>query len=114
MRFDRSYKDDVTLWTVGTGDDGFGKINMSTPISFKGRWEDKQELFTNRAGEQVVSRAAVYLPDTSDVSVTLESWLYRGVSVVVDPRSLKGAYQVRALNEVPDIRHLKKERVALI
>jgi hypothetical protein len=114
MNLKRRYKQDITVWFLTGGDDGFGKDNVGPPVSFRGRWEDKQELFRDARGEQVVSKAAIYFPQDSELPITNETWIFKGLTTQPDPRVLIGAYQVRIVSLTPDIRNLIQEQVAMI
>jgi hypothetical protein len=112
MRLNRTYKQDITLWAISSGDDGQGKQNVAAPVQFKGRWEDTQEQFTDRTGQTTVSKAHVFIP--AGTSAPIDSWLFLGVSAETDPTTLPNAWQVRAVSNTPDLRNLVTEQVAIL
>ena len=104
------YLQNVTYWKAA----GFGPEGeiYSTPATFKGRWEDRNELFLNPRGEEVVSDSIVFCPKSSPVVVN--GYLYLGISIVPDPRNQEGARQIRAVVSVPDLRIIAAEQRAML
>lgn len=47
--------------------DGYGKYTYDSPTEISVRWQDKQELYRNEAGEQVPSEAVVFVGEDLDV-----------------------------------------------
>ena len=84
----RGLKQNVTYWAPAAPNK-FGAVTFSTPVTIKGRWEDGQELFRNKDGQEVVSRAKVMV--ASDV--VIGGYLFLGTSVASDPHSLQAAYE---------------------
>jgi hypothetical protein len=112
MRLDKFYKQKITMWAITGGDDGQGKQAVAAPSVFYGRWEDKQEQFTDRTGQTTVSKAIIFFPEGIDLPT--DTWVFNGVSTVADPTTLPDAYQVRIRSRTPDLRNLKSEQVAMI
>lgn len=107
----RNYKDDVTYWVVTPGD--YGSFTFSTPVTVKGRWEDKSILFRNPAGEEEVSQAIVYMP----LDLSTNDYLYLGESVAADPTTIVGAvmpHQIKLFRKIPDLRTIEYERKAFL
>jgi len=101
--------EDITYWEPKSSD-VFGGDTFWTPKTVKGRWEDVAELFRDKTGQEVVSRSLVYL----DIDINVNGYLYRGISTVADPRTLPEALEIRQFSSIPDLRYLRKLRVAYL
>lgn len=105
----RNLKQKVTYWAT-SGRDITGAPAWTTPIALKARWEDLNELFINDQGEEVRSRAVIYL--NSDVETS--GYLFLGTSVVADPTTLSDAFPIKAFRKVPEQRGVRFERRAML
>lgn len=105
----RNLKQDVTYWSPSSFDQ-FGNQVWGTPAVIKGRWEDRTDLFIIETGEEVRSRARVYL--NSDVVVG--GYLFLGVSSSTDPGTVTGAREIRDFRKIPTITADLFERRALL
>lgn len=92
------------------GEDVYGKRTFAPPASLACRWEEKAELFMNRFGEEVTSKSKVFL----DTSVMLEGYLFLGTSTASSPLEVDGAYEIRGLQQIPDLRNLQTLTVAML
>lgn len=88
-----------TFWAF-SGTDDFGNTQFSSPVYVDCRWEDKQELFRNEEGNEVMSEAVVLLGS----SVSIEGYLYHGTSSGSDPTAISDAKEIRQYSEIPDIK----------
>lgn len=88
-----------TFWGT-SGIDDFGNTQFSSPVYKDCRWEDKQELFRDDNGNEVMSEAVILLGS----SVDIEGYLYHGTSSGSDPTSIEGAKEIRQYSEIPDIK----------
>lgn len=111
MYLKRYYKQTATYWAPGTPDK-FGKPNFAAPAQTKCRWENVVQTVYDAKGQEITSQATVAVP--SDFPVVLDGYLFLGVSVAVDPRTLSGAQQIRVTHHTPDIRNLVMQQVALL
>lgn len=110
MSLERLMQDDVTHWPI-TGSDGFGGFTFGTVVKFKARWEDKNELFIDLNGEQVTSRAVVYIPD----EVPVGDYLALGDKTAVsDPTTIDGPFRVRAYQRSTDLSGLRSIMRAIL
>lgn len=107
--FERNLNQTVTYWAP-TGSDLFGKATFATPVTLSARWEDIQEMFRDKLGNETVSRSKVFL--ASDIHI--DGYLFLGTSVITDPTDVTGAEQVRQMKRLPDLRSLKILYVALL
>jgi len=80
--------------------DGYGNIVYRSPRVINVRWEDKQLLFINKAGNQLLSQAIVY----SNINIVDESYLYLGTTrSVINPLTLKYAFKVKAVSKITNL-----------
>lgn len=110
MNLKRNMHHDITHWPV-TGSDGFGGFVFGSPVLYKGRWEDKVEIFLDTNGEEVVSQAIVYMADDTDVG----DWIVLGDQVTIpiaDPTTLEDppAFRIRQRNRTTDLRNMSALR----
>lgn len=84
-------------------DDGYGYFTFDDPVEISGRCEYKVELVRSGLGEEVVSRAQVYL----DQEVQEKEYLYLGtlddMDSNPDPRDVEGAMEVIAFEKIPKL-----------
>lgn len=83
--------------------DGYGGYVYDLPVEILGRWEDTSELFIDKTGHEVRSRAKVFL--TQDVEEG--GYLFLGeitdLSSSLDPQDMEKAYEIRAFKKVPNL-----------
>lgn len=109
MSFSQGLNQDITYWPT-TGYGGFGSNTFGSPVTIKGRWEEKSELIRDKTGSEVVSTTRVYL----NQDIAMDGFLFLGTSVAADPTGLAGAYEIRQLSKIPDLRNLQSVRVAFL
>lgn len=102
-------KQSVTYWAPSSRD-AYGKITFAAPIAVTARWEERQELFRDARGEEIMSKARVYCAS----AVALDGYLFNGTSVATDPTSVLGAFQIRNVGLQPDLRNLHQLNVAML
>lgn len=96
----RNLRQTLTHW--GVTPDGFGGFTYSAPTTYACRWEDKNVLFTDEHGEEVVSSAVVLL--ATDLPVG--DYVALGdQTATADPTDLTGAHRIRQGNKVTDLRN---------
>jgi hypothetical protein len=104
------YHMSVTYWDAGVSD-GYGGVMFGAPKVWKGRWEDRQEQYLNPQMEEKLSAAVVFLP--SNCTPKIGGFLLNGASKETDP-SKAGAYEIKQVLSIPDLRNVKMElRVVL-
>ena len=100
----RNLKQTVVYWG-NPQPDGYGGYVFDAAVEISARWQDKQQLFVDRQGNEAVSRAVVYV----DRDVDIGGYLYLGTlddldSVQeADPYDVSGAWPIRAFAKTPDI-----------
>lgn len=103
-----AYHDLITFWAE-TGNDGFGGHTYSAPHKLKGRWENRQEEFYLPNSEIALSKAVIYIPAIKNIVYQVGSFVYNGVSPSTDPTILTGAFCVRQVLLIPDLRSCRNE-----
>ncbi|KKM27946.1 hypothetical protein LCGC14_1569620 [marine sediment metagenome] len=110
MGVERNMHDNVTHWP-NAGSDGFGGFTYGAPVTFKGRWEDKNVLFLTLAGEEETSNAVVYVPQ----AVAIGDYLGQGdLTADADPTAIDGPFRIRGYNRSTDLRGLNQIMKAIL
>lgn len=78
------------------------------------RWDDVQEVFVSETGEQVVSKAKVYVPFPVDFNGVLWKGKLTDLPDWDNPLENQGAYLIRSYNEIPNLRNTKVLRYAIL
>lgn len=107
--YTRNMKQDITYWAPGAPNVYGGRAYVA-PVTLKGRWEGRQELFRDKYGQEVMSRARVYC----ESPVALDGYLYLGTSVAADPTTLSDAFEIRQTGSIPDLRAVVQLNVAIL
>ena len=106
----RDHPQDITVWQPGVND-GFGGFTFPAPTLIKGRWEQKQELFMDPKGEELMSEAIVYI----DTDVTIGQYIAEGdQTAIADPTTLSDAHRIKQYMKIPDLRFNSFERKAIL
>ena len=106
--FARNRRQDATLWTL-TGSTGvYAEPVYAVPVAIKVRWEERDELFLNSAGEKEVASDVVYL----GIDVKGGDFLFLGTSAAATP--VDAAKVVNDFRKTPDLRVSGFERRALL
>ena len=112
----RANKQCLVYWAFSARD-GYGGATFSTPVEIWGRWEDKQKMFTDNLGNQLISSSIVYLSQ----EVAANDWLFLGgladIATSIDntnPKNVASAQQIRATTKVPSLRANKFQRIAFL
>lgn len=105
----RGYKQTATYWGAPTPN-GTGGYTYAAPVTMLVRWEERQQQFNNEQGETLLSNAVVFVPE----DVTVGGYLYLGTSGAADPSAVDGAYEIRQMVKIPDLRNAVSERRAFL
>lgn len=95
--YTRNMNQHATYWPPGSND-GFGGTAYGTPTPLKCRWQNKQVLFRDTQGREVVSEAVVY------VSVPLANGGRLALGAMTDPTPPETAKEIRAIQDSPNLR----------
>lgn len=92
----------ITLWLnpVPTGN---GAYSFSSPITVPGRYEEKQVLFRDAQGREVLSQAIVY----SETDFQVGAYVFNGTSAVANPLEVAGAKEIRQIGKSPSVSGLQ-------
>lgn len=105
----RNLRQDVTRWPTSVSSyDGF---SFQAPLLQKGRWEDQAIQFRTPGGEELTSRAIVYLSCDVEIGDYVALGDYTDTQ---DPTTIKGAFRVQQFNKIPDLRNVEMERRAYL
>jgi len=102
MNLSRLLNQTITYW-ASPAPDGYGGYTYDAPEAIVGRWEDKQELFIDKAGKEVKSNAIVYLGQDVDLGGFLALGTHID-SADVNPVDTIGAREIRSVEKSPDVR----------
>lgn len=109
MNYARMMHQIATYWAPTGATDLFGKQVFAPSVLLKCRWEDKSELYLNKASKEVISKSKIYFAQDIDI----DGYLYLGQNYdVVDPRELIGAHEIQMVQRTPDLRNLSTLYVA--
>lgn len=94
----------AVLWTNPVLD-GFGGRTFDDGIEIACRWENRQELFVDAQGRQVLSRAVVFV----DRDIAVHDFLFLGelsdlASGEDQPFTNTNAFEVRAYKSIPSLK----------
>lgn len=99
-------KDYCVHW-AGTGSDDDGKHTVAAPVELKCRWEDNQIEFLDKEGKLVMSKSQVLFKTGTVIDFGGILWHGRLADVVdpVIPANNVGAYEIRGISRIPDIKN---------
>lgn len=119
-------RQDAIYWPPATTD-SFGRPGYGTLVelvvtaggNYRVRWEDVVEEFIDNEGTTQQSKAKVYVPVLpGGGEVEVGGWLWLGVvgslTSTTDPRANEGAYEVRSMAKLPNIKATDFLRTAML
>jgi hypothetical protein len=107
----RQFKQKCIYWGNPVND-GHNKFTFDAPVELSCRWEEIEQIISDKNGNELTSRAVVYVSQDLDEEGmlklgTLEE-LYElegdsdsSSSVVDDPKDVNGAYIIKRFQKVP-------------
>lgn len=101
------FRQPLTLWPPATND-GYGGAKFTPPQNVKGRWEERQEQFLDNNQQMRLSKAIVFLPDSTE-GVAIGGYLYNGTTNALDPTALSDAFEILQVLRTPDLRNVRME-----
>ncbi len=103
-----SFKDRIKRQTCihwpRTGTDGYGRPTFGTPSELDCRWSGKNEKFTSATGEELVSRAQVFVDGVAVGDVLMLGSLDGSVDQS-NPLENEGAWEVKSYTSAPNLRN---------
>lgn len=86
------------------GTDETGRKGYAAPVELRVRWEDVQEMFTDKNGSQSVSKAKVYPGEDLDLQGVLWHGALASLTSTTDPFLNPGASEIRGWSKLPTAR----------
>jgi hypothetical protein len=102
MKIRKFLKQKAVYWGAPVPD-GFGGHTYADPIEIPCRWTDKQELFVNYAGDQVLSKAKLMVDQDLVVKGMVALMQLVDLSSTQLPAD-NNAFEIRAFQKMPDVR----------
>jgi hypothetical protein len=102
----RVRKQTAVYWPPSITFDKYGQPQTENPREISCRWDDVTEEFVDALGTRVVGRAIVMVP--VEESVEVGGVLMLGTLddlTEITPKDNEGAYEVRRIDETPNIRN---------
>ena len=103
------YNQVATYWSV-TGSDNSGDPTFAAPSSIKVRWEQRTVVFTRPNGEEAASSSVVFVKE----DMVEGDFLFLGISVAVDPTTVKAAKEIQGWSKIPQLVDSEFERRAFL
>lgn len=106
--FTRLLRQTVVYWETDSTD-VFGNTSWEAGIEIKARWEEQAEDVLNADGENVVSKAVVYVDGDQDI--VMDGVMFLGVksslttAQIPDPDRVANAYRIIAVRNSPELRN---------
>jgi len=122
----RMRKQNAVYWPPAVPDDfgrpGYGslvELTLADDVNSRVRWEDKAEQFLDAQGTTQISNAVVFVPvllDGSEVVVGGFLWLGDRADLTdeADPRNNEGAFEVRRVDKLPNLKATEFLRTAYL
>ena len=105
----RDFPQTITLWSALP--DGYGGNTFAAPVLIKGRWEEKQVMYYNAQGDEVQSKAVVYLDTDAAIGDYIAQGDHTGTAVATN---FAGSFPVMQFRKSPDLRQHEYERKAIL
>lgn len=102
-------KDLTTFWSV-TGVTVDGDPTFAAPKAITTRWEEKQAVFTNAAGEEASAGAVVFVKEDMKAG----DFLFLGTSAVADPTTVVAAREIQGWSKIKQLTGSDYERRAFL
>lgn len=102
-------KQRATFWSA-TGVDSSGDPSFAAPKVIKTRWEERQTVFTNAAGEEASAGAVIFVKEDMKAG----DFLLLGVSAVADPTTVDDAREIQGWSKIPQLAGAMFERSAFL
>lgn len=89
----------ATYW-ADAGSDEYGDRTFSSPALLNVRWEDRTDIVIMAQGEEISSKAVVFVSQAVDIGGYLALGNQTGSA---DPTDVEGAYIIRGYEALPDL-----------
>jgi len=102
------YIQEATYWAITPN--GTGGFTFSSPVKVRTRMEQRQEIFRNAKGDEVLSQAIFYV----DADVPLQAYIALGDQLLVaDPTTIT-SYRVQNFMKTPTLRGHDYDRKVVV
>jgi len=84
--------------------DGYGGFTFASPVEIPCRWEDRIGQFTSRGGEQIYTKATIYVLQDLDDSGYLFLGTLADISGEDDagaPKDIVNAFEIKRFDKLP-------------
>lgn len=112
----KNHKQDIVYWANPTPDK-FGGFTYTAPVDIKGRWEDRQVLFKDNEGNELMSKSIIFLGQDVDFGGYLYLGTLASIASAIDethPKNVDGSEKIRGFTKIPNLRATDFERRAFI
>lgn len=99
----------ATFWSA-TGINSSGDPSFAAPKAVRVRWEERQAVFTNAAGEEGSAAAVVFVREDMKAS----DFLFLGTSTATDPTKVTAAREIQGWSKLPQLIGSEFERRAFL
>ncbi len=110
MSFITKHLKQLTTFWSSTGVDNSGDPSFATPKAISTRWEERQAVFTNAAGEEGSAGAVIFVKEDMKAG----DFLLLGTSSVADPTTVADAREVQGWSKLPQLSGAGFERKAFL
>jgi hypothetical protein len=104
----KNLRQDITYWPP-SAQNIYGHASSGEPILIKGRWENMNQQIRKASGEEVMSRAEVFV----DRDLSISGFLAQG-DLTTEVTPPEGALEIQDFRTTPDLRNLGHERRAYL
>ena len=102
-------KEQTTFWSA-TGADASGDPSFAAPKGIRTKWEERQAVFTNAAGEEASAGAVVFVSEDMKAG----DFLLLGVSTVADPTAVADSREIQGWSKIKQLSGSAYERRAFL
>jgi len=110
MSFLTKHLNQLTTFWSATGVDASGDPSFAAPKAITTRWEEKQAVFTNAAGEEASAGAVIFVKEDMKAG----DFLFLGTSTTADPTGIADAREIQGWSKIAQLSGAGFERRAFL
>ena len=110
MSFLARHRNQLTTFWSATGVDVSGDPTFAAPKAIRTRWEEKQTVFTNAAGEEASAGAVIFVSEDMKAG----DFLLLGTSTTADPTTVADAREIQGWSKIMQLTGSGLERKAFL
>ena len=99
MSFLTRHRKQLTTFWDATGVSTSGDPSFAAPKAITTRWEEKQAVFTNAAGEEASAGAVIFVKEDMKAG----DFLFLGVSTEADPTDVAASREIQGWSKIPQL-----------